>query len=80
MRTKQGENQHALLPRMRRRNAIHANYQTLRLQELRSITNASRTHRTEGTTSTLDGDRGGTKTKTTSRIPEVVAQQQEKVV
>jgi len=64
---------------MRRRNAIHTGYKTLRLQELRLITNASGTHRAERTTATLDGDRRGTKAKTTPRIPEVVAQQQEKI-
>jgi len=46
IRTKQGEKQNALLPRMRRRNAIHTSNQTLRLQELWPISNTSRTHRT----------------------------------
>jgi len=76
---KQGEKQHALLPRMRRRNAILAGYQTLRLQELRFITNTSRTHRITRATATLDGNRRGAEAKTTPRIPEVVAQQQEKI-
>jgi len=77
-RTKQGE-KNALLPRMWRRNAIHASYKTLRLQKLRTITNTSRTHRIKRTIATLNGDRRRTKAKKTPRIPEVVAQQQEKI-
>jgi len=64
---------------MRRRNAIHASYKTLRLQKLWPITNTSGTHRITRTIATLNGDRRRTKTKKTPRIPEVVAQQQEKI-
>jgi len=49
------------------------------MQELRPLINAPRTHRTERTTATINGDRRGAKAKTTTRIPKVVAQQQEKI-
>jgi len=64
---------------MRRRNAIHTSYKTLRLQELRLIIDTSRTNRIKRATATLNGDGRGAKTKTTPRIPKVVAQQQEKI-
>jgi len=70
------EKKHALLSRMRRRNAIRHSHQTLHLQKLRLISNATGTLGTARKTKTQNGNRRRRKTKTQKRIPKMVAKQE----
>jgi hypothetical protein len=69
------EKKHALLSRMRRRNALRHSHQTLHLQKLRLISDTTRTLGTARKTKTKNGNRRRRKTKRKKRIPKMVAKQ-----
>ena len=78
--TTEGKTKNALiLPRMWRRNAVHFSYEVLFVQELRAVSHPPRTARTARETATKVRDRRRREKERTTRIPEVVAEQQEEV-
>ena len=78
--TTEGKTKNALiLPRMWRRNAVHFGYEVLCVQELRAFSYPPRTARTARETATKVRDRRRREKERTTRILEVVAEQQEKI-
>jgi hypothetical protein len=69
------DKKHALLPRMRRRNALRHSHQTLRLQKLRLIRDRTGTLGAARKTETMHGNSRRRKTEREKRIPEMVAKQ-----
>jgi hypothetical protein len=70
------EKNHALLPRMRRRNALRHSHQTLHLQKLRLISDTTGTRGTTRKTKTQNRNSRRKKRKRKKRIPKMVAKQE----
>ena len=71
------KDKNALLSRMRWRNEIHSNDETLCMQELRTLSHPSRAYRAKTATTTKARYRQRRSTKSKKRIPEMVARQEE---